>query len=127
MKIAIFENERAMVEAVFDAMNLFHYSNQLIFNFFTSSQDGSPFESLTNYDLIFIDIQLSPKSELDGFNLAKALIPIVGIDKIAVITGHSNSKEILKEMGLGKIPVLIKPIDFNMLYQFIRANFHSLS
>lgn len=123
MRIAIFENEKSMVEGAFEAMNLAFFSNSLVFKFFSNSQDGKPYSDLKVYDIIFIDIQLTAKSEVDGFNLIKILLPIVGKDKLAIITGFSKNEGILEELGLPSIPIIIKPVDFIKLNKFIKANF----
>lgn len=125
MKIAIFENEKTMVEGAFETMNLVYYDNVIEYKFFLNSQDGLPFENLKEYDIILVDIQLTAKSELDGFNLIKTLIPIVGHNKLGIITGFSKNEEILKELKLPSIPIINKPIDYDSLYKFLTKNFPS--
>jgi len=123
MKIAIFENEIPMVEGAFEAMNLAYFENKIKYKFFTYSQEAKPYEKLKEYDIIFVDIQLTAKSELDGFNLITVILPIVGKEKLAIITGFSRNEKILSELGLPEIPIITKPVDFIKLKDFIDTNF----
>jgi DNA-binding NtrC family response regulator len=124
MKIAIFENEINMVEGSFSAMNIAFFNGTIQFEYYATSQDGQPFEKLQDYLAVFIDIQLAPKSELDGFGLIKELIKVISLDQIAILTGHSKNDEILQELGLPEIPIISKPIDYMKLYRFIKTNFN---
>ena len=123
MKIAIFENERAMIEGAFEAMNLVFRNNSIEYKYFSNSQDALPYASLEEFDIIFVDIQLTPKSELDGFNLIKMLIPIVGQKKLAIITGFAKNEEILRDLGLPEIPIITKPVDYLSLHDFVNKYF----
>ncbi len=127
MKIAIFENETSMVEGAFDALNLAFFGNRIMYKYFINSQDAKPYESLKEFDLIFIDIQLTAKSELDGFNLIATLLPIVGEKKMAIITGFSKNEGILAELGLPNIPIIIKPVDFKKIQFFLESYFPHLT
>ena len=126
MKITIFENEKSMVEGAFDAMNLAYFNNSVNFQYFSTSQDALPYNLLADSDIIFVDIQLTAKSELDGFNLIKALIPVIGKEKLAIITGYSKNAEILKELGLPEIPIITKPVDYIRLHEFVKEHFGKL-
>lgn len=123
MKIAIFENEYPSVEVAFKAANLIEFNNQLELMVFYSSQDAN-FQELRDYDVIFVDIDLSVKSQLDGFGVVHK---INEIDKrlssrIVILTGNSKIEEILSERGIERdgIQIIIKPTHFNEISNAIK-------
>lgn len=123
MKIAIFENEYPSVEGAFKAANLIEFNNQLELRVFPSSQDAI-FHDLKNYDAIFVDIDLSTKSQLDGFGV---ILKIAELDKkmtnrIVILTGNSRIDELLQERGIDGdgIQIIIKPTNFTEISSAIR-------
>lgn len=71
MKLLIFENEFVYVESAFNYINELHFNKELIFEVYASSQDFKNFNGINNFDLVFIDISLAKKSDLDGYGLLK--------------------------------------------------------
>lgn len=118
-RIAVFENEKSTVEGAFKVFNILYYNSQLDIKYFPSSQDGEPFSQLSSYDAIIVDIELSIKSKLDGFNLINSILPIVGKDKILIMTGFSKTEDKLREYGLPNIPILPKPVTFTLLNEIL--------
>lgn len=117
MKIAIFENEFHLVKIAFDAVNTIYYNDTLQFKVYKKSQDLKTIEKIKNYDLIIVDIDLSSKSQMNGFEIIKSLKEN-NIDKpIIVLTGSSKIKEQLDEMNFSHIPIIIKPITYSELYE----------
>lgn len=115
MKIAIFENEYDSVKGAFDIANFLNFNNELQFENFSSSQNAD-FSTIRNYSVIFIDIDLATKSELDGFGLIQKIRKLDDslTNKIVILTGNNRIKEILKERNIysDAIKIIIKPTDY---------------
>lgn len=115
MKIAIFENEYESVKGAFETANLLNFNNKLEIENFQSSQKAD-LSKLDEYTAIFIDIDLSSKSDLDGFALIQK---IAGIDeklmkKIIILTGNNKIEEALNSRNIkgGLIQIIIKPTNY---------------
>ena len=65
-QILIIENEYYSVKMAFEAANLLAFRNELIYHNISKAQDIK-YERLMEYSLIFIDISLAQKSDLDGY------------------------------------------------------------
>jgi len=117
MEIAIFENEFGLLEYSFDLVNKLYYNNELKFSVFPKSQDLEKPDTIVIYSIIFVDLDLSPSSELDGYALISELIKIRKKLPIVIITGASNVQEKLKQKKLPDFPILLKPIDFKKLFK----------
>ena len=115
MKIAVFENLFTEVQGAFTAANLKYFNNELEFSIFPASQKLKPFASLTQYQGVVVDIELAPKSELDGYGLIQKIKTAYPDMPIMVLTGHSKVKEKLKQLDIHDVPVVIKPITFKDL------------
>jgi DNA-binding response OmpR family regulator len=115
MKIAIFENEYESVKGAFDAANVLCFDNTLEFVNFPSSQKAN-FLEMGDYAAIFIDIDLSSKSELDGFALIQLLLSSEksNNNKIIILTGNSKIEESLKSRNIQytNFKIIIKPTNF---------------
>ena len=121
MKIAIIENERREVEGAFEYANFKYFQNALEFKYFESAQSFMK-EDVNDYILMFVDIHLSKKSQLDGYGLMHWLMeqnPEYQ-NRIIVLTGHHKVEEKMTEIGLPKFPVIFKPTDFNVIYEQIK-------
>src|SRR5690242_16566314 len=114
MKIAVFENEYTQIESAFKAVNLLYFNNNLTIDTFPTSQSLKPFEDIQNYELVIVDIDLSTKSEMDGFELISKINMLFKTPKIIILTGHSKVNEKLKEKNLPSYPIVQKPIDFKL-------------
>ena len=123
MKIAIFENEYPSVEGAFNAANLIEFNNQLELKVFSSSQDAI-FHELKEYDVIFVDIDLSAKSQLDGFGVIHKINELDNnlTNRVVILTGNSKIEEILSERGINRngIQIIIKPTNFKEISNAIR-------
>jgi DNA-binding response OmpR family regulator len=109
MKIAVFENEYQLINTIFDTVNFAYFNNTLKFEYFPSSQ-SIPLDQLINYNLIIVDIDLSQKSELDGYGLIQKINILAHPPPILILTGHSQIEENLRKRDLPAFPILFKPI-----------------
>lgn len=121
MEILIIENEFTYIDTPFHYVNDVYFNNILNYTVVTKSQDIRPFNSLQDYDIVFLDISLAKSSILDGFGiLKKAKEEGVTFKKLVVLTGNHLIKEKLKENNInGDVPILTKPIDFEDLLRVI--------
>ncbi len=115
MKIAIFENEYDSVKGAFDTANLMEFNNELKFESFTSSQNAN-FSKIKNYSVIFVDIDLSQKSDLDGFGVIQKIRSINDYytKRIVILTGNNKIKSTMMERNVfdKRIQIIIKPTDY---------------
>ncbi len=124
MKIAIFENEYDSVKGAFLAANAINFDSSFEIDNFPSSQ-SIPLDQVVNYDVIFIDIDLSSKSLLDGYSLIQKLQAISkGVkinEKIVILTGNNRIIESLKQKNINHsgIQMIIKPTDYIELTKVI--------
>ncbi len=125
-KIAIFENEYTSVKGAFDTANLIKFDNSLELIIFPSSQVAD-LNKISEYAAIFIDIDLSSKSELDGFGLIEKIVKIKKeiVKKIIILTGNNKIKEILIKRNLYSPPIeiIIKPTDYREISKYLRKVF----
>lgn len=113
MEIAIFENEYESVRIAFETANFIYFDNKIEFVIFPSSQ-SSNVADFSKFKVIFIDIDLSSKSNLDGYALIEK---IVGIEaslkrRIIILTGNNKINESLISRGLNNLKIIIKPTDY---------------
>ncbi|MXN93235.1 response regulator [Flavobacterium sp. Sd200] len=115
MKVAIFENEYESVRIAFETANLIEFNNNIEFIVFASSQSANTID-INQFDVIFIDIDLSVKSILDGYSLIKNLIENNSeiSKKIVVLTGNNKIREAFATKGIDSntFQLIIKPTDF---------------
>jgi DNA-binding LytR/AlgR family response regulator len=122
MKIAVFENEYQSVSGAFSAASLLNFDNTLNIEVFPSSQSATLTE-IVRYDVIFIDIDLSSKSDLDGYSLIQQL---QNLDdninkKIVILTGNNKIIESLnlRKINSINISIIIKPTDYEEITKVI--------
>jgi CheY-like chemotaxis protein len=123
MKVAVFENEYLSVKGAFSAANLLSFNNSLEIHDFASSQQAD-LTNIISYDVIFVDIDLSSNSELDGYSLIsklRLLDPKIN-RKIVILTGNSKVEESLKARLIPKdeLSILIKPTDYGEIASVIQ-------
>ncbi|RUA29007.1 MAG: hypothetical protein DSY77_15585 [Bacteroidetes bacterium] len=122
MKIAVFENQFEDIKGAFEFANLLSFDGNLEIKIFPRSQDCD-LETISIFDVIFIDIDLSKKSELDGYGLVKKLQELEGdlLNRIVILTGHSKIKDTMIHRGIDdeRIKIVIKPTDFEELTDVI--------
>ena len=112
MKILVFENEIPKVKDAFSDVN------ELDFNkYVDKSQNFGDYKDSVNYDLIFVDIDLSPTSEKDGYGVIEE-IKKFGNNNIVILTGNMVEDE-LKRRGWTDIKILSKPIFLDELKDII--------
>lgn len=121
MKIAVFENEYESVRGAFEASNLISFNNQLKITPFPSSQSFDN-QSADDYSVIFIDIDLSAKSQLDGFSLIRSFFSDC-LNKVVILTGNNKIESALKSRGLNPsaLKIIIKPTDYTEISNAINS------
>ncbi|WP_313157068.1 hypothetical protein [Sphingobacterium multivorum] len=124
MKIAIFENEYKSVKLAFEACNAIFFQGGLeLVNFARSQEFG--FDNINDFEVFFIDIDLSIKSHLDGYALIKEMIkfdPNIGT-RIVVLTGNNRIQDGLRDndIDVSQIKnIIIKPTNFKEIGEKIR-------
>lgn len=126
MKVLIFENEYEAVKGAFEYANFINFDDSLKFEVYVTSQSFN-FSNINDYQVIFIDIDLSTKSELDGFGIIRKILnekPEV-INKVVILTGNNKISEILKDQ-IGReinLKIITKPTDFDELTKVIQSIF----
>lgn len=117
MKILVFENEIPAVSEAFNDVNVLDFNNELEVTYIDKSQNFRDFRQANQYDLIFVDIDLSSNSEKDGYGIIEDL-KRNSYDKIVILTGNIVRDE-LKERGWETIQTLSKPIFLDELVDLI--------
>lgn len=124
MKIAIFENEYASVNGAFETANLLYFNDSLDITVYPSSQSAN-LSRINQFRVIFIDIDLSSKSDLDGFSLIDNLYTADNtiIEKIVILTGNNKIKEALINRSIDPelIKIIIKPTNYEEINESIKA------
>jgi ActR/RegA family two-component response regulator len=116
MKIVIFENEFNNFRSAFDAANLLFYDSSLVFEQHNTFQEFGNIEKIVGYEFAVIDIDLSPKSQLDGYQIIEKVMALKSATpKIIILTGHLNIAEQLTLRGFPIFPIITKPIDLNSI------------
>ncbi len=122
MNIAIFENEYQSVSGAFSAANLLNFENALNIQVFPSSQSATLTE-IVCFEVIFIDIDLSSKSDLDGYSLIQQLQKLDDNinKKIVILTGNNKIIESLnlRKINSTYISIIIKPTDYDEISKVI--------
>ena len=108
MKILVFENEIPAVSDAFNDVNVLDYNGELDMTYTDKSQNFRDFRNLNQFDLIFVDIDLSTNSIKDGYGIIEDL-KRHNFTKIVVLTGNMVREELNKK-GWTEIKVLSKPI-----------------
>ena len=117
-KILIVENEFASIKDPIDAL-MEMFQGQLRYDLVSVSQD------IEQYSAIFVDVSLSPRTELDGYGILskiKEQYPSV-LPRVAVITGNHVIEHDMQEHGFvnGEFSVFQKPLKYMKLYTFINS------
>lgn len=115
MKVAIFENEYESVRISFETANLIYFDNNIEFTVYPSSQSAD-LSKINDYDVVFIDIDLSSKSDLDGYSLIEKISSTYpDVEKrMVILTGNNKIVESLNLRGLyiKNLQIIIKPTDY---------------
>jgi DNA-binding NtrC family response regulator len=118
MEILIFENQVQDVIEAFEDVNTLDFDNTLNYKWILKSQDFKNFDELKKYDLVIVDIDLSLKSEKDGYGVIDTLKNKYDYHKIVIMTGHRIKDEIEKN-GLASLDIINKPIILDDLKEII--------
>lgn len=117
MKILIFENEIQEVVDAFKDVNFVDFNNELVFKWIVRSQDFKD-SDLKGVDLIFVDIDLSLRSDKDGYGVIENLINNKNFDKLVIMTGHEVKNRPVNLAG-DPIKLIHKPIILEELREVI--------
>jgi ActR/RegA family two-component response regulator len=121
MKVLIFENQFDQLRIIFEAVKLLYFNGAMTFKELVSSQEMGDLTEAKAYDFIFVDIDLSKKSTLDGFQIIEKLISLgYPKNKISVLTGWVNISEELKKRGITDIQTVTKPPSIDAVYKAIK-------
>ena len=121
-KILIVENEFASIKDPTDALMAI-FQRQIHYDLVAVSQDIQ-WNEIEQYSAIFVDISLSPRTELDGYGILNkikeqysAILP-----RVAVITGNHVIEHDMLEHGFtnDEFSVFQKPLKYMKLYTFIK-------
>lgn len=122
MKVVIFENEYESVKGAFQAANLLCFNGSLKFDQFSSAQNANV-ERIDQYDVIFIDISLAAKSDMDGFTLIQKIKTINEklLSRVVILTGNNKIEEGLRQRNLEvkSVRIIIKPTDYEEIANHI--------
>ena len=118
MEILIFENQVQDVIEAFEDVNMLDFGNKLNFKWVLKSQDFKNFAELEKYHLVIVDIDLSLKSEKDGYGVIDILKNKYNYNNIVIMTGHRIKDEIEKN-GLSELDIISKPIILDSLKEII--------
>ena len=118
MNVIVFENEYENVRTSFAAANLIYFGKALQIVNYPASQSCPDLSVIDPTACIFVDIDLSAKSVLDGFELLEELLKRgFSRQQIVILTGHLNIGEKAKARGLADVAIITKPIEFRVLHQ----------
>lgn len=122
-KILIIENEYASVKPAFDSANTLRFNDKLNFENISKAQEID-YHHLNDYLVIFIDISLAKRSDLDGFGIIEKIKStcLDVLSRIVIITGNNKINDLIDKHNLSKdnITVLMKPIGFQEVEKIIR-------
>jgi DNA-binding NtrC family response regulator len=118
MNILIFENQVQDVIEAFNDVNILDFDDELKFKWVKKSQDFKDYNRLEEYQLVIVDIDLSLKSEKDGYGVIDILKTKYNYNKIVIMTGHKLDDK-LEEQGLSDIDVINKPLILDNLKNII--------
>lgn len=122
MKVLIIENEYDSILPVFNAVEKLVLKQSLEKVHIDKSQN-IPWEELTSFNAIFIDLSLATRSLQDGYGIIEKLkeqAPYI-LSKVAIITGNDMVPDSLKERGLSEcnIQIFEKPLRYKEIAAFI--------
>ncbi len=123
MRVLVIENEYDSILPVFNAVEKI-VLKQPIEKVHIDKSQNIPWNELTSFNAIFIDLSLATKSMQDGYGIIekfKEQAPEV-LSKIAIITGNDMVRESLEERGLSEcnIQVFEKPLRYKEIASFIK-------
>ncbi|MEQ9100798.1 MAG: response regulator [Imperialibacter sp.] len=123
INVAVIEDEKESVEGAFDYANLVLFNKALKISYFPTSQKFFVNNDASNYDYIFVDIDLKNTSLLNGVEVIERLRLLSPelLKKIIVLTADQKVKERLDFKGMTEIPILYKPIHYRELDLFVKA------
>lgn len=116
-RILIIEDQAESIKCAFDFANRLNFENTLEFKYIPRSQDVDFQNLMDYYDLIFVDITLADKFELNGFGVLSRIIKenLFPMERI-ILTGNSKIKEGLSDNQLPEnIKIVYKPVTFKQM------------
>lgn len=116
MKVLIFENEREYCESMFLAVDIIYYNKSIEYTWCNTSQESGDITSLNYFDIILVDLELSPQTQLDGYRIIEELIKYFDKNRIIILTGSSRVSDRLKEKNLPSFKVLKKPVSIEDIH-----------
>lgn len=122
MKVLIIENEYDSILPVFNAVEKL-VLKQSIEKVHIDKSQNIPWNDLSTFNAIFVDLSLATRSLQDGYGIIEKFqeqVPEI-LSKIAIITGNDMVQENLKERGLNNsnIQIFEKPLRYKEIAAFI--------
>lgn len=117
-KILIIEDQADSLRSAFDIANALDFNGSLQFEYLPKSQDVNYNTLKDEYELIFVDITLAIKSEMNGFGIIKKIVDenLFDQSKLFILTGNSQVEEGLEDNGISvPIPIITKPVTFKTI------------
>ncbi|MCS4163788.1 response regulator [Sphingobacterium sp. BIGb0116] len=123
MKIAVFENEYDSVKIAFEAANELNFDSKLDIDVFAKTQ-LCDLNKISQYSVIFIDIDLATASNMDGYSLLNYWKDNDNVlRKVIILTGNNKIKEGLeaKKIDPNILELIIKPTNYSEVTQKIKT------
>ena len=122
MKVLIIENEYDSILPVFNAVEKL-VLKQSIEKVHIDKSQNIPWNDLSTFNAIFVDLSLATRSLQDGYGIIEKFqeqVPEI-LSKVAIITGNDMVQENLKERGLNNsnIQIFEKPLRYKEIAAFI--------
>ncbi|MBU0632610.1 response regulator [bacterium] len=121
-KVLIFENEYADLEPTFKAINLIYFNEKLDITQYNTSQELGSIANTKFFDVIIIDLDLSLKSQKDGYGILEDIKEYDSniLKQIIVLTGSTKVEEKLHELALENVKISLKPADMDEIAKLIK-------
>ncbi len=121
-KILVVEDQMESLKTAFDLANLRKFNGDLQIISVLRSQDIVYTSLMKEYDLIFNDITLASRSQLNGYGIIMKIMDsnYFLIDRIVILSVNTKIKDGLKQYVLPEsIEVILKPVTFRQLEEIL--------
>lgn len=116
-RVAIIENEYQLFRGMFEILNFKYYQNLLQYENFPNVESIDPIEQFQDYDLVIVDVNLSPRSPVDGIDIVERLKTLQRVPPIVIFTGYSKTEEKLLKRDLPEYDIIVKPATYDKVFE----------
>lgn len=123
MNILIIDDQYDQLRGTFKFANSMNFNNTLEIKVVDRSQ-SVPWDTLSQYNVIFVDIKLVNRSEMDGLGIIQKINNDYNdqIPKVVILTGNTKIEERMNQAGIpNSIKVLKKPVNFQDVSEMIQS------